>query len=228
MPAESGRRRLCWPGERGFLDGLVVGDIVGRRAEEVAARATEAGLPAEGVTLDAGDSAAIAELATERQVDVIFNACDPRFVPAIFDAAIAAGTDYLDMAMSLSVPDSEHPYEVVGKILGEQQFAAHEDFEKRGKLALVGCGVEPGLSDAFARYASDHLFSSMDDVGVRDGANLVVEGYDFAPTFNIWTTIEECLNPPSSSSGIAVGSPPSHSRNRRSSISRTGSARPPA
>ena len=33
-------------------------------------------------------------------------------------------------------------------------------------------------------------------MGVRDGADLVVEGYDFAPTFSIWTTIEECLNPP--------------------------------
>jgi saccharopine dehydrogenase-like NADP-dependent oxidoreductase len=57
-------------------------------------------------------------------------------------------------------------------------------------------GVEPGLSDVFARYAADHLFSSIDEVGVRDGANLVVEGYEFAPTFSIWTTIEECLNPP--------------------------------
>jgi saccharopine dehydrogenase-like NADP-dependent oxidoreductase len=57
-------------------------------------------------------------------------------------------------------------------------------------------GVEPGLSDVFARYATDHLFSSIDEIGVRDGANLVVEGYRFAPTFSIWTTIEECLNPP--------------------------------
>ena len=31
---------------------------------------------------------------------------------------------------------------------------------------------------------------------MRDGADLVVDGYDFAPTFSIWTTIEECLNPP--------------------------------
>ena len=36
----------------------------------------------------------------------------------------------------------------------------------------------------------------IDEVGVRDGANLVVDGYDFAPSFSIWTTIEECLNPP--------------------------------
>jgi saccharopine dehydrogenase-like NADP-dependent oxidoreductase len=63
-------------------------------------------------------------------------------------------------------------------------------------LALVGIGVEPGLSDVFARYAADELFSAIDEIGVRDGANLVVDGYTFAPSFSIWTTIEECLNPP--------------------------------
>ena len=31
---------------------------------------------------------------------------------------------------------------------------------------------------------------------MRDGANLLIDGYDFAPTFSIWTVIEECLNPP--------------------------------
>ena len=56
--------------------------------------------------------------------------------------------------------------------------------------------MEPGLSDVFARYAADTLFREIDEVGVRDGANLAVAGYDFAPTFSIWTTIEECLNPP--------------------------------
>jgi saccharopine dehydrogenase-like NADP-dependent oxidoreductase len=80
--------------------------------------------------------------------------------------------------------------------LGDEQFAKATDWEQRGLLALGGIGVEPGLSDVFARYAADHLFSSIDELGVRDGANLVVEGYDFAPTFSIWTTIEECLNPP--------------------------------
>ena len=48
----------------------------------------------------------------------------------------------------------------------------------------------------FARYAADHLFSEIDELGVRDGANLEVAGYEFAPSFSIWTTIEECLNPP--------------------------------
>jgi saccharopine dehydrogenase (NAD+, L-lysine forming) len=48
----------------------------------------------------------------------------------------------------------------------------------------------------FARYAADHLFAEIDELNVRDGANLTVDGYDFAPSFSIWTTIEECLNPP--------------------------------
>jgi saccharopine dehydrogenase (NAD+, L-lysine-forming) len=61
-------------------------------------------------------------------------------------------------------------------------------------------GVEPGLSDVFARYAADHLFSEIDELGTRDGANLVVTNEAgeeiFAPSFSMWTTIEECLNPP--------------------------------
>ncbi len=114
----------------------------------------------------------------------------------IFEGAFAAGADYLDMAMSLSHPHPEAPYSETGVKLGDEQFAQADAWDAAGRLALVGVGVEPGLSDIFARYAQDHLFSEIDEVGVRDGANLVVEGYDFAPSFSIWTTIEECLNPP--------------------------------
>jgi saccharopine dehydrogenase-like NADP-dependent oxidoreductase len=181
-------------GQRGFLDGLVVGDLSVERAQRVAGRA--GATPAEAVQLDATDKSAIAELARTRGCDVVFNACDPRFVMPIFEAALEADADYIDMAMSLSHPHPESPYERPGVMLGDEQFARHEDFEARGRLALVGCGVEPGLSDVFARYAADNLFSSIDEAGVRDGADLEVEGYDFAPTFSIWTTIEECLNPP--------------------------------
>jgi saccharopine dehydrogenase (NAD+, L-lysine forming) len=59
----------------------------------------------------------------------------------------------------------------------------------------VGLRVEPGLSDVFASYAANHLFDEIDEIGVRDRANLVLHGYASAPTFSIWTTIEECLNP---------------------------------
>jgi len=114
----------------------------------------------------------------------------------LFRGALAAGVIYMDMAMSLSHPHPQHPYSQTGVKLGDDQFAMKHDWENNGLLAVAGMGVEPGLADVFARYASDRLFSSIDEIGVRDGANLVVDGYDFAPTFSIWTTIEECLNPP--------------------------------
>jgi saccharopine dehydrogenase-like NADP-dependent oxidoreductase len=135
--------------------------------------------------LDASDTAAVAALAREH--DAVLNATDPRFNMPIFEAAYEARRTYLDMAMSLSSP---------GVLLGQEQLDQHERWADAGLLALVGIGVEPGLSDVLARHAADELFSEIDEVAVRDGADLVVEGYDFAPTFSIWTTIEECLNPP--------------------------------
>ena len=146
--------------------------------------------------LDASDVAAVARAARELQADAMVNACDPRFNEPIFEAAFAAECTYLDMAMTLSKPHPERPNELTGVTLGAAQFARSEQWEERGRLALVGIGVEPGMSDVFARYAQDHLFSEIDEIGVRDGANLEIEGYAFAPTFSIWTTIEECLNPP--------------------------------
>ena len=146
--------------------------------------------------LDASDPDAVAACLDAHRCDVVLNAADPRFVMPVFQAAFAQGATYLDMAMSLSHPHPERPFEQVGTMLGDEQFAMAQQWEDSGNLALVGMGVEPGLSDVLARYAADELFTSIEEVGVRDGANLVVKGYDFAPSFSIWTTIEECLNPP--------------------------------
>jgi saccharopine dehydrogenase (NAD+, L-lysine-forming) len=181
--------------DRGFAEKLIVADIRADRAAEVAAR-VEGELETESARLDASDADQVAELARATGATILVNACDPRFVPGLFDGAFAAGIDYMDMAMSLSSPHPERPYEEVGVKLGDMQWEASPAWEAAGRLAFVGMGVEPGMSDCFAKYAADHLFSEIEELGVRDGANLVVEGYEFAPTFSIWTTIEECLNPP--------------------------------
>ena len=179
---------------RDFFDRLVLADIDGDRARAAVARHPDPRYGA--VALDASDEAAVVELARAERADAILNACDPRLNPPIFAAARAAGCTYLDMAMTLSSPHPERPHELPGVKLGDEQFARDAEWREAGALALLGIGVEPGLSDVFARYAADHLFSEVDEVAVRDGADLVVRGYDFAPTFSIWTTIEECLNPP--------------------------------
>jgi saccharopine dehydrogenase-like NADP-dependent oxidoreductase len=179
---------------RGFFDAFVVADYDAARAEAAVARTGSDRFVATQV--DASSPDALAALCREHRITHVLNAVDPRFVMPIFNGAYAAGADYLDMAMSLSRPHPERPYTDCGVKLGDEQFAVAGEWAAKGRLALVGIGVEPGLSDIFARYAADHLFSQIDEVGVRDGANLVVEGYDFAPSFSIWTTIEECLNPP--------------------------------
>jgi len=172
---------------------VVVADSQVSRAKRAAQAASDSYVAAE---LDASDEKAIVELMETERCDMLMNAVDPRFVMPLFRAAFEAGANYMDMAMSLSHPHPDDPYRKTGVKLGDEQFEMADEWEKRGQLAFVGMGVEPGLADVFARYAADELFSSIDEIGIRDGANLVVDGYDFAPTFSIWTTIEECLNPP--------------------------------
>lgn len=189
--------------ERDFFELLVVADFDEERARRTvvaaaARRDGESRLVAARV--DASKADDVEALAREHRITHVFNAVDPRFVMPIFHGALAAGADYLDMAMSLSQRHPEQPYAQSHVKLGDEQFAVAGEWEQAGRLALVGIGVEPGLSDVFARYAADHLFSEIDELGTRDGANLVVHdeaGNEvFAPSFSIWTTIEECLNPP--------------------------------
>ncbi len=181
---------------RPFFDRMVVADHDPSRAEAAVAALGRDGARFVAERVDAGDAAQVAALLARHGCDVLLNATDPRFVMPLFRAAREAGATYVDRAMSLSRPHPERPYEECGVKLGDEQFAQAGEWAEAGALALVGMGVEPGLSDVFARYAADELFDDIEEIGVRDGADLTVDGYDFAPSFSIWTTIEECLNPP--------------------------------
>jgi saccharopine dehydrogenase-like NADP-dependent oxidoreductase len=187
---------------RDFFELMVLADYDVARAEAAVAAAVAAGGGDRfaAARVDASEAASVADLVRAHGITHVLNAVDPRFVMNVFTGAFEAGADYLDMAMSLSHPHPERPYAETGVKLGDEQFAQAAEWERAGRLALVGMGVEPGLSDVFARYASDHLFSRIDELGTRDGANLVVRNEAgeeiFAPSFSIWTTIEECLNPP--------------------------------
>jgi len=186
---------------RDFFDHLVLADHDPTRAHTVVDAVRAAGSTRDGhrfvaASVDASSTDAVAELARGHGVTHVLNAVDPRFVMPVFTGALAAGADYLDMAMSLSRPHPDQPYTQCGVKLGDEQFAQEQAWRDAGRLALVGIGVEPGLSDVFARYAADQLFTEIDELGTRDGSNLTVDGHHFAPSFSIWATIEECLNPP--------------------------------
>jgi saccharopine dehydrogenase-like NADP-dependent oxidoreductase len=173
---------------------MVVADRTLSRAQETVQRVRDPRFSAAEV--NAAELEDIRDLIRRVDPDVVINAVDPRFVMPIFLACEIENTNYMDMAMSLSRPHPLYPYRETGVKLGDEQFARDWNWHERKIFALIGMGVEPGMSDVFARYANDELFSRIDSITVLDGSNIRIEGYDFAPSFSIWTTIEECLNPP--------------------------------
>jgi saccharopine dehydrogenase-like NADP-dependent oxidoreductase len=179
---------------KSFITELVIADYDASKAHAVTQKIQDPRFTS--VEVDAGDLAALEGLIKQVNPDVVINAIDPRFVMNIFNAAKNAGVNYMDMALSLSIAHPTDPFNKVGVKLGDDQFAQHDEWLSQGNFALIGIGIEPGMSDIFARYAHDYLFSEIDAVTILDGSSLTVDGYEFAPSFSIWTTIEECLNPP--------------------------------
>src|SRR5687767_14119321 len=108
--------------------------------------------------VDARDASAITELARAHRVDLVMNAVDPQYVMPIFRGALDADAHYVDMAMSLSRPHPDRPFSEPGVKLGDEQFAMDEAWKAKGKLALVGMGMDPGLTDVFAAHAAKHAF----------------------------------------------------------------------
>jgi saccharopine dehydrogenase-like NADP-dependent oxidoreductase len=183
--------------DRDWLEQMVVADYDADRARFVVDSVDHGGRYI-ARRIDASSAATVAEAARDYEVDLVMNAVDPQFVMPIFDGALEAGVDYMDMAMSLSRPHPERPFSEPGVKLGDEQFERAAEWETAGRLALVGMGMDPGLTDVFAAYAAKHLFDEggVEQVHVRDGGDLAIPGFAFAPVFSIWTTIEECLNPP--------------------------------
>jgi saccharopine dehydrogenase (NAD+, L-lysine-forming) len=177
-----------------WLQTCVMADYNPARAEAFVQKLHDPRFVAEQV--DAGNVDQMAALAKKHDIDLIFNAVAPNFNPMLLQAALKAGTDYMDTAMTLSEPHPTDPMHQCGVKLGDEEFPLDAEFAARGRLAMVGCGVEPGMADLFARYGADHYFDEVDEIGIRDGSNLEIPGFSgISFGFSIWTTIEECTNP---------------------------------
>ncbi|SDJ17469.1 Saccharopine dehydrogenase, NADP-dependent [Frankineae bacterium MT45] len=179
---------------RSFAEAVVIGDYDLFRAESLAAATRD--LRFSATQVDVGSQRAVEAVISEHRIDAVLGVTDPRCTMAIFRAALACRIHYIDMAISSSKPHPTNPYRDTGVKLGDEQFALAEEWAQGERLALLGMGIEAGLTDVFARYASDHLFSEIDEAGVRDAANLTVDGRDLAPVHGMWTAIDECLSPP--------------------------------
>jgi saccharopine dehydrogenase (NAD+, L-lysine forming) len=148
---------------RGFFDAVVVADHDLARAE----RAIKAGDDRfDAVQLESSSVEDLVALVDRLGITHVVNT-DPGLVMPVFEAAFAAGVDYLDLTMSGSTPHQAEPYTKSGVKLGDEQFAVDGAWIDAGRLALVGIGASPGLADVFARYAADHLFSEIGELSTR-------------------------------------------------------------
>jgi saccharopine dehydrogenase (NAD+, L-lysine-forming) len=177
-----------------WLQLCVMADYNLERARRFSQKLNDERFPAEHV--NAADVDQMAAVARKYDVDLLFNAVAPNFNQAILKAALKAQVNYMDTAMTLSRPHPSDPVNQCGVKLGDEEFPLGPEFQRIGKLAMAGCGVEPGMADLLARYGADHYFDEVEEIGIRDGANLEIPGFSgITFGFSIWTTIEECTNP---------------------------------
>ncbi|MGI6721431.1 MAG: saccharopine dehydrogenase NADP-binding domain-containing protein [Anaerovoracaceae bacterium] len=179
-----------------WAEKVVVSDYDEARAKKVAEEICGGGKFV-AAKVNARDADNIEALIKEHGITWVMNAVEPEFNQCIFNTCLKCKVGYIDCAMTLSKPDesqvgNDH---ITYEKLGDYQFAQNDEWAKAGNMAIVGSGVEPGMADVFAKFAEKHLFDTIDEINVRDGDNYSGEDTGYFG-FSVWTTMEECLNPP--------------------------------
>jgi len=132
--------------------------------------------------VDADDVPALTKLLKEYQPKVVINVALPYQDLHIMDACLAAGVDYLDTA-------NYEPLDVA-KFEYSWQWAYQERFAKAGRMALLGSGFDPGVTNVFCAYVQKHLLDEVHYVDIVD-CNGGSHGKAFATNFNPEINIRE-------------------------------------
>ncbi len=132
--------------------------------------------------VDADDVAATTRLIADYRPAVVINVALPYQDLHIMDACLAAGVDYLDTA-NYEPPD-------VAKFEYKWQWAYRERFTAAGRMALLGSGFDPGVTNVFCAYVQKHLLDEVHYVDIVD-CNAGSHGKAFATNFNPEINIRE-------------------------------------
>jgi len=136
----------------------------------------------ETAQVDADDVKQTVALIEKVEPDLLINVALPYQDLTLMDACLAAGVDYLDTA-------NYEPRDVA-KFEYKWQWAYRERFEKAGRMALLGSGFDPGVTNVFSAYARDHLFDTIESIDILD-CNAGSHGHAFATNFNPEINIRE-------------------------------------
>ena len=132
--------------------------------------------------VDADNVAETTALIKDFQPKVVINVALPYQDLTIMDACLAAGVDYLDTA-NYEPPD-------VAKFEYSWQWAYQERFAKAGRMALLGSGFDPGVTNVYCAYIQKHLLDEVHYVDIVD-CNGGSHGKAFATNFNPEINIRE-------------------------------------
>lgn len=166
---------------------VIVADIKKERAQKVVERIGSS--KARAVSMNADDVEQMK--AGMKDVDLVINAVLPRFFLKIMQAALESGTNYMDMATDLGVAAHEKPGDRITKVPIDLQIEQDQKWKDAGLTALLSWGNDPGASNVYARYAANRM-DTVEEVNIRDGDNVVIEGFD--GLVSLWspdTLIEE-------------------------------------
>ena len=198
---ESMLKILKWRDPKGeWLSYVLVGDYDASRAQEVVDLLADERFSY--AQINATDKEQMKDLIQEHKIDFVMDAAPPFASNYIFDAAYEAGANYANMG-TWSVP-MEGPAYGLGiensytEPMTKYNFDRHEQWKKKGQMAVICLGIDPGVVNVFAKYAATHLFDVMTEAHVKDGGNLSVPGADpdaIQFGFNVWTVLDEVMNP---------------------------------
>jgi len=142
--------------------------------------------PIEIAEVDADDVHQLVDLVEEVSADLIVNAALPYQDLTIMEACLATGVDYLDTANYEPRDEAKFCY--------RWQWDYHSRFQERGIMALLGCGFDPGVTNAFCAHASKHVFDEIERIDILD-CNGGVHRHPFATNFNPEINIREVTAP---------------------------------
>lgn len=185
---------------------LCIASRTKEKCDELAARLegkTKTKITTAQVDADVVDQ--VIRLIKEFQPDLVMNIALPYQNLTIMDACLACGVDYMDTA-NYEPEDTRDPvwrkaYEKRCKEAGfsayfdySWQWAYRERFEKAGLTALLGCGFDPGVTQAYCAHAKKHEFDTIDTIDILD-CNGGDHGYAFATNFNPEINLREVSAP---------------------------------
>jgi saccharopine dehydrogenase (NAD+, L-lysine-forming) len=132
--------------------------------------------------LDADDVEQTVALIRKFQPELVINVALPYQDLPIMDACLETGVNYMDTANYEPKEEAKFEY--------SWQWAYQDRFKKKGILALLGCGFDPGVTSIFTAYANKHYFDEIHYLDIVD-ANAGSHGKAFATNFNPEINIRE-------------------------------------